>query len=677
MFKRILKELEKEVSGEIAFNYVSEISRHHRIQASPGIRAAVEYAVGEMRERGLEAEVDSYPADGEAYSWSSLHFKEWECTEAELSLVEPAAEARFLARWSEAKLSVIQRSYPTPEGGAEAEVVVLEKGEEEKDYRGLDLEGKIVLTNGDLGRVHEFAVERRGAIGIIFDGTWVRPPALVEGELDDALRYTSFWWAGDEKPCFGFVLTPRTGRWLRKLAKDKKKPVKVHAKVDARLYKGAIENAVFTIPGETQEEVVVAAHICHPQPSANDNASGSGTAMEAARALGKLIGEGKLKKPKRTIRFTLVPEMTGTYNFLARNEKRIPDMVAALNLDMVGERQSVTGGPLIVERTPEATPSYVNALMEAIYEEVRAEAGNLGGSARYALFMHAVTPFSGGSDHYVYSDPTVGVGCPMMIQWPDKFWHTSYDTLDKVDPAMLRRVALMTATYAYSIANAGPAEAVWLANEVAARGRRELVEKMQAVVSEAADVPEGDEAGKELAKTLAKMKKIIPYQLEHKVGAVKSVARLYGEDEGYEAMEKELVVELERVAKHEKKRAESAIKGIAERRGFAPLPSARRGRLKKIEAEAKEMVPKRLFRGPPSTRPWVRKLSVEDREALWRLGKDHPEGRSLGTLAMYWADGERSLLEVSGLVELEAGKTDLEFLVKQFKLLEKMGLVEL
>ena len=677
MFKRILRELEKEVSGEIAFNYVSEISRHHRIQASPGFRAAVQYAVDEMRERGLEAEVDSYPADGETYSWSSLHFMEWECTGAELKLVEPAEEVRFLARWSEAKLSLIQRSHPTPEDGVEAEVVVLEKGEEEKDYRGLDVEGKIVLTNGDLGRVHEFAVEQRGAIGIIFDGTWVRPPALVEGELDDALRYTSFWWAGDEKPCFGFVLTPRTGRWLRKLAKDKKKPVKVWAKVDARLYEGSIENAVITIQGETEEEVVVVAHICHPQPSANDNASGSGAAMEAARALGRLIGEGKLAKPKRTIRFTLVPEMTGTYNFLARNEDRIPGMVAALNLDMVGEKQSVTGGPLIVERTPEATPSYVNALMEAIYEEVRAEAGNLGGSARYPLFMHAVTPFSGGSDHYVYSDPTVGVGCPMIIQWPDKFWHTSYDTLDKVDPAMLRRVALMTATYSYSIASAGATEAVWLANEVASRGRRELVEKVQAVISDAADVPEGDEAGKELAKILTRLKRIVPYQLDHKVGAVKSVGRLAGGDGGYEAMEKELVVELERVAKAERRRGERAINGIAEMRGLAPLPSVRRGRLRKIEVEAQGIVPRRLFKGPVSTRPWVRKLSGEDREALWRLGKDHPESRTLGTLAMYWADGERSLVEVSGLVELEAGRTDLEFLVKYFRLLGKMGLVKL
>ena len=234
MFNKILRDLESEASGEIAFNYVSEIIRHHRIQASPGIRAAVHYVVREMGKRGLEAKVDSYKADGKTYSWSSLHFKEWECSEAELKIIEPYDEACFLARWAESKLSLIQRSHPTPKTGIEAELVLLEKGEEEKDYRGLDLKNKIVITNGDIGRVYDLAVNQRGAIGIIFDGTWIRPPALLEGELDDALRYTSFSWVGDEKPCFGFVITPRKGRWIRKLLKDNKKSVKVLAKVDSK-----------------------------------------------------------------------------------------------------------------------------------------------------------------------------------------------------------------------------------------------------------------------------------------------------------------------------------------------------------------------------------------------------------------------------------------------------------
>jgi len=676
MFKSLLKRLEKEVSGEIALNFVSEIIRHHRIQASPGLRAAVRYAVETLKGYGLDAEVHEYPADGESYCWSSLMFREWSCRDAELRLVEPAEESRTLARWSESKLSLIQRSYPTPGGCCEAEVVVLDKGEEDADYGRIDVEGKMVLTNGDLGRVYELAVDRRGAIGIIFDGTWVRPPALLEGELDDALRYTSFWWAGDEKPCFGFVLTPRTGRWLRKLVEKeqkKRKPVRVWAKVDSQIYPGTVENAVATISGETDEEVVVVAHICHPQPSANDNASGSAAAMEAARALRRLIAMGVIPNPRRTIRFTLVPEMVGSYAYLAENEERIPRIVAALNLDMVGEKQDVCGGPLLLERTPEATPSFVDALMEAIFDEVKAEAGNLGGSARYALFKHAVTPFSGGSDHYVYSDPTVGVPCPMIIQWPDKFWHTSYDTLDKVDPEMLRKVALMTATYAYFIANAGPEEAVWLASEVSAREKQRLIAETQTQITSALN--ETAEAEK-LEEARRKVKRSISYRLDRAIEALRSVRRIAGGDPRYGSIEERMASDLEAVARAERRLAEKTLLDYAEAKGLPPLASVRRGRLKKLEREARDIVPRRLFRGPVSVRPWVRRLSREDRDAWWRLGKDHRESRLLGTLAIYWADGERSLLEISRLVDLEAGRTDLAYLVGYFRMLRKMGLVE-
>jgi len=66
MFKRVLDRLEKEVSGEIALGFVREISRHHRIQARPGMRDAVNYAVDALRGHGLEAEARGYSADGEA-----------------------------------------------------------------------------------------------------------------------------------------------------------------------------------------------------------------------------------------------------------------------------------------------------------------------------------------------------------------------------------------------------------------------------------------------------------------------------------------------------------------------------------------------------------------------------------------------------------------------------------
>ena len=670
MFKRVFEELSREVSGEIAFNHVAEVSRHHRIQVSPGIREAVDYAAKTLKGYDLSVDVRRYKSDGKEMAWSSPMFKEWSCDGAELRLIEPAGEARFLARFSENKMGIIQRSHPTPKGGVEAELVVLRKGEEESDYKGIDLKGKVVLTDGDVSRVRDLAVGRHGAIGILYDGMWVREPSLREGELDDAMKYTSFWWYGDEAPCWGFVLTPRTGRWLRRLVARSKIPVKVHARVDSRIYPGEMEDCVATIPGGSKEMVVVVAHICHPQPSANDNASGTGAAMEAARALQKLISAGRLPKPKRNIVFTLVPEMSGTYPYLAENEARILDMIAALNLDMVGENQNLCGGPLIVERTPESCSSYVNSLMESIYDFVKAETKNLGGSSSYALFKHAVTPFSGGSDHYVYSDPTVGVACPMMIQWPDKFYHTSADTIDKVDPEMLRKVALVTATYAYFIADAGPEEALWIASETASREKRALMQKIQ----EAVTIASNEDAAC-ASETLLRLRERVDYWTGRATEAIKSTKRLAPMDKRLDVTISEYLVDLELYMKTERRHAEATIKHLADANGWTMKP--RRKRLTKLERKAAEIVPVRKYRGPVSTRQWVWRLQPEDQEAFYQFGKAHKEALGLETLAVYWSDGERSLLDVSRLVELESGRSDLAYLVGYYGFLEKMGLVGL
>jgi hypothetical protein len=668
MFKQVYDKLEKEISGEIAYNYVAEISRHHRIQASPGLRSAVNYAVDTLRKNGLDAEVQSHPANGKDYAWSSLMFKEWNCDDATLKLIEPEENSQFLARWSESKLSLIQRSYHTHEKGFEAEVVHVGKGEEDEDYEDLDVKGKMVLCDGDVSRVHELAVERRGAAGLIYYGTWIRPPVLPEGELDDALKYTSFWWTGQEKPGLGFVLTPRKGRWLRDLLKEKK--VKVRAQIDSELYEGTLDNAVATIKGETDEQVIVIAHICHPQPSCNDNASGSAAAMEAARSLQKLIDEEILEKPKRTIKFTLVPEMSGSYTHLNANEKEITKMIAAINLDMVGENQSKTASCFIIERTPESTPSFVNSLIETIFKEIKGEVQNLGGSGNYASFRHTITPFSGGSDHYIYSDPTVNVPCPMIIQWPDKYWHTSYDTMDKVDPEMLRKAALLTATYAYTIANAGEETALWLTSETYNNEKQYLLERLQKKISEVMNNREN------ITENLSLLDKQVNYWVERAGKAILSVKTLAPDsnvlDETIELFIQDLEKSVMSQLEIEKRVLENLVVSLS--RQIEP------GMVKpeeEMKEEANRMVPERVYRGPVSTRNWLNKMSQEDKEAFRKFGKKFEDERTTGTLGLYWTDGKRSVKEINEMVELEAGRSNLEYLLGYYRFLEKMELVKI
>ena len=135
---------------------------------------------------------------------------------------------------------------------------------------------------------------------------------------------------------------------------------------------------------------------------------------------------------------------------------------------MVGADQNQTGGSWELVSLPAAGAGFADHLLSWLREPF------LDG------VRHRETPFSAGSDHYILSDPTVGIPTPMLIHWPDQFYHTSADTPDRVSPDSLARSGALAAIYAYWLASAGPAEAAWLgasdgARFAAAAGKEALV----------------------------------------------------------------------------------------------------------------------------------------------------------------------------------------------------------
>lgn len=672
MFKEMFTAVREEFSGEVARDHVAALSRFHRLQASPGYRQAAQYCLAELRAAGLNAEILAFPADGQAQFWSARAFQEWEARRATLHLISPEKEQRKLADFRDCPISLIQRSVAFD---GEAEVVVLEDGEEESEYEGLDLSGKIVLTQGDVNRVRELAVEKYGAVGIIFDGMRKAPPVRERIDLPDALQYTSFWWRGSEQKCFGFVLSPREGDRLRALAKKQaragEEPVRVRAQVDARLYDGNLEVVTALIPGQTKEEIIVVAHLCHPQPSANDNASGSATALEIARTLRQLINAGRLAQPQRSIRFLWVPEMTGTFAYLATHETDIPHMVAGVNLDMVGQNQVLCGSSFLIEWPPAAMSSFAPDLMERLREELFDDAPSHTGMGGYPLFRHAVTPFSGGSDHYILSDPSVGVPTPMLIQWPDKFYHTSEDTLDKVDPAMLARTGALAATYACFLAGAGAQETIWLGHEMVTRHKARLGRVLQQAVVEVLTVKDGDK----LARLASDLERRVAFLVGREREALSTLRRLWP---AADVLIADLQHEVTIAAEHELDLVLTVINRRARDLGLDALPSVPQPEPDEWTAKAAVMFPRRCYPAPASWADHQHLLSPEEREQWRKLVEARQEGgRTLPILAEYWADSERSVLEIVDLVEMETGQRDVELLVEHFRLLARMGLVEL
>ena len=696
MFAHILRKVQEEVSQTAAMDHLKELTRHHRITASPGFREAAEYCEGYLSGLGLETEIHEYPADGVTTMWNEVAHEEWFAVDASLRIVEPRNKAKKLARFGDNKISLIQRSIPTPSGGVEAEVVALDKGESEEEYREVDVSGKLVLTSGDVERVRCLAVERHGALGIIHDGMREQMPVRGRMDLPDARQYISFWWGGEKKRCFGFVLSPRMGQELRDLLKEEKSrggSVRVRADVQSRFYKGRMEVVSAVAPGIGREEVWVLAHLCHPQPSANDNASGVAVTLEAARLLTSLLRDGKLPKPKRTIRFLLVPEMIGTAAFLSSHEGMIANVIGAINLDMVGENQDLCRSVWLVEMPPDSSPNFSGVLAARILRRVIPRFRDLTATAQYPLVRQAIAHFSAASDHGYLNDPSVGIPCSMLIQWPDKFYHTSEDTVDKVDPQSLAVAATVAATYAYFLAQAGLPEAEWLLQETLSQNKKRVITEAQRSIniayrraSRISRHSEGKEKtrvslSEKLTRTLIQANTHVKYRFDVGSQALLSVSRLAPvkyRKRFRRSIETAGIRDLGRIIDQEMRRIKSAMARLASELGVQVASSTPRTHRSALERKAAAMVAERVFRGAPWFEHLERRLGDQERDELWSLRKTHEKSeKSLRGPAIRWVDGRRNLLKVSRLTELETGSADLGYLVKYFEVLESMGVLKI
>ncbi|NNJ08904.1 DUF4910 domain-containing protein [Chloroflexales bacterium ZM16-3] len=649
MFQALLSTIQNEVSGAAAKGLVAKISQWHRIQASPMYREAAEWLHATLQGWGVSSELESYPVGEGGLAWGEPLFDEWSCDEGWLDLLQPGGGALCLADYRAVPLSLLPRS---ASADGEYELVVVDGGDREEDYVGLDVVGKLVLTRSSPMSVHRMAIERLGAAGVIFDGMRSIPEICPPGDLPDDIQYSSWWWYGGETRAFGFALSPRSGAALRRRAAQSDRPLRLRARVRSRLGPGAIESVSARIQGQSDEEVLLMAHLCHPAPCANDNASGAAATMEVARALHELIESGRLPRPRRSIRFLWVPEMTGTYLYLAHHEELIGKIVAALNLDMVGQDQGQCGSVNMVVHTSDALPSFVGDLLEAIRDGMGGEYHTFNGRADPPLFRYASTPISNGSDHYILGDPSVGIPTPLIIEWPDRFYHTTADTIEKVSSVTLGRNMALAGTYTYFLAAAGAPEASWLAREMNARFAEGLSRKLQSAVTAAlgGERPIG-----------APWDARVAFRIDRQRAALDDLRRL---DPAFDP-----------APFHAAAQASGELLWAQSREVLESWYPAGR---EDLPPEQAGLVPRRRYRGPLSLSAHLARLPAAERDAAVAELRGHRGFDSLtADIALYWADGKRSLGEILDLVELETQTRSPGGLHAHFATLAMLGLIDL
>ena len=90
----------------------------------------------------------------------------WTVKAAQLFVVKPDGERELICDFAQEPLCLVSNSTGTPEGGVEAEVVVMHSGIRDAEYAGVDVQGKIIFTDAPTFHI-DAPARAHGAIGIL------------------------------------------------------------------------------------------------------------------------------------------------------------------------------------------------------------------------------------------------------------------------------------------------------------------------------------------------------------------------------------------------------------------------------------------------------------------------------------------------------------------------------
>lgn len=183
--------------------------------------------------------------------------------------------------------------------------------------------------------------------------------------------------------------------------------------IDSSLEDGSLTIAECYVPGETDDEVLISCHACHPS-LCNDNLSGVALATFLAKTLQSL-------SLRYSYRFLFIPGTIGSITWLCRNEPQVGRIKHGLVVTCVGD-----AGQSTYKRSRRGEAEIDRAVENVL---------------RFSAADHRIIDFYPyGYDERQYCSPgfNLPVGCFMRSQhgtFPE--YHTSADNLDFVQPAYL------------------------------------------------------------------------------------------------------------------------------------------------------------------------------------------------------------------------------------------------
>lgn len=472
--------------------------------------------------------------------------------------------------------------------------------------------------------------------------------------------------------------------------------VQVRARAVVERYPNRFETVYAWIPGTEPElpGVVFTAHLFegYAKRGTNDNMGGPAVQLEILRALHELIAAGRLPRPRRTLHFIWPNEISGTYEFIRRDPALTERWAININMDMVTEGLRRNNSVLTMSETPAHLASFYDGLAASVLNFVwrtndivylpDAPRGRPGGQYfpdpmwekngsgdAFRFFLHEAT---GGSDHLVFNNPSVGVPGVEFFTWPDQWYHADKDLPDNADPTQMKRVAFLGAATAWASA---ALEDAWIPglldavsdyghHRVAERGMPRALEALDAAAARPAGAPEKEgEAG------MLQAWAILSAALRRETDALRSVGAIHTGSAAADGLVETRVKEWD---------AYTGALGrwlvaAAEARGLAGA------RLPDPESRQRNVIP-RLAQGIHGVETALGRFTPYTQWVASHPGEVEALGLSRGqaTQILNFVDGKRSVADILGWVRGVTGEpTTLEQVEGYLGILREVGWIEM
>ncbi len=403
-----------------------------RISGSPYELMTAKYLEAKFKEYGLsDAHIESFPRPPQPWPAS------WKVT-----LLADAAYGADTHDYNFDLAFPAEKSVSSPAAGLEADLIYVGLG------RAADLAGREV--NGKIAVVHALlqpsafansavgAAERLAKLGAAAVITVMDVPAPVQ--------FVPYGVGSDRIPCF--TLNGDDGKFLEEVigraAPVKPARMKLALKMEEKAGWNA-QNVLATIPGSSDEVLMLTAHMDSFFYGANDNASGLANLL----ALARHYSRPGAPKPRRSLVFVAtsghhVHDDKGSYsvgvnNLLASHGDLLKHTVFVYNAEHIGARHTevqrdlVSGGSVLI------TTNQVNPFLVSVSNRSPKVIQLLNDSiGRYGI------PALTQTNHFPIGDPApfFFAGIPVVNLISSGTWyHSTADTPETLSPAALERFA--------------------------------------------------------------------------------------------------------------------------------------------------------------------------------------------------------------------------------------------